>query len=57
MTAKEKLEKKPYLRVVKHAAPEVAKQANEQRKKNSSGKMIMPEQPDRYIKARKHDCL
>jgi hypothetical protein len=56
MTAKEKLEKKPYLRVVKHPAPELAKQTNEQKKK-SSGKIVMPAQPDRYIKARKHDCL
>lgn len=57
MATKEKLEKKPYLRVVRHSAPEMPKQTNEQKKKNSPGKIVMPAQQDRYIKARKHDCL
>jgi hypothetical protein len=57
MTAKVKLEKKPYLRVVRNPEPEQAEQTNEQKKKNSPGKIVMPAQPARYIKAKKHDCL
>lgn len=57
MTAKVKLEKQPYLRVIRNPAPEQAEQTNEHKKKTSPGKIVMPAQPARYIKARKHDCL
>ena len=57
MTAKVKLDKKPYLRVIRNPEQEQVEQANEQKKKNSPGKMVMPAQPARYIKAKKHDCL
>jgi len=57
MTAKVNLEKKPYLRVVRNPEPAATEQTKEQQKKNNSGKMVMPAQPARYIKAKKHDCL
>ncbi len=57
MTAKVKLEKKPYLRVVRNPEEDQPEQAKELKKKSSPGKIVMPEQPARYIKARKHDCL
>lgn len=48
---------KPYLRVVKYPEPESKYPAVNPPKKEAAGKTIMPEQPARYLKAKKHDCL
>jgi|GEM_PF-4999183 len=57
MSANVKLEKKAFLKVVRTAETDPAVRAKELKKTQSSGKIVMPAQPVKYIKARKHDCL
>jgi hypothetical protein len=57
MNAKIKVEKKPYLRVVRATEPGPAEGIKGTRILQSPGKIVMPAQPVRYIKAKKHDCL
>jgi hypothetical protein len=57
MDAKVKIEKKPYLRVVRTPETNPAEGMKIRSKTQSSGKIVMPVQPVRYIKAKKHDCL